>query len=69
MRVGASQHAKGIPSMAYRVLSEAELLNKKSMGPAVKGVRLAQCLEVLEEDGGVLLATTGEGLYVFLRPE
>ena len=55
--------------MAYRVLSEAELLNEKSMGPGVKGVRLALCLEVLEKDGWVLLATTAEGLYVVRRPE
>ena len=54
--------------MAYRVLTEAELLNEKSMGPGVKGVRLALCLEVLEKDGWVL-ATTAEGLYVFRRPE
>lgn len=55
--------------MAYRVLSEAELLNEKSMGPGVKGVRLALCLEVLEKDGWFLLATTADGLYVFRRPE
>lgn len=55
--------------MAYRVLSETELLNEKSMGPAVKVVRLTLCLEVLEKDGWVLLATTAEGLYVFRRPE
>jgi len=30
---------------------------------------LALCLEVLEKDGWVLLATTAEGLYVFRRPE
>ncbi len=48
--------------MAYRVLTEAELLNEKSMGPGVKGVRLALSLEVLEKDGCVLLATTAEGL-------
>lgn len=67
--VGASADAKGVPSMAYRVLSEAELLNEKSMGPGVKGVRLALCLEVLEKDGWFLLATTADGLYVFRRPE
>ena len=67
--VGARAHAKGFPSMAYRVLSEAELLNEKSMGPGVKGVRLVLCLGVLEKDGWVLLATTAEGLYVFRRPE
>ncbi len=66
--VGVRTHAKGVPSMAYRVLTEAELLNEKSMGPGVKGVRLALCLEVLEKDGWVLLATTAEGLYVFRRP-
>ncbi len=55
--------------MAYRVLTEAELLNEKSMGPGVKGVRLALSLEVLEKDGWVLLATTAEGRYVFRRPD
>ena len=55
--------------MAHRVLTEAELLNEKSMGPGVKRVRLALCLEVLEKDGWDLLATTAEGLYVFRRPE
>ena len=55
--------------MAYRVLSESELLNEQSMGPAVKKVRLALCLEVLEKDGWLLVATTADSLYVFRRPE
>ncbi len=34
-----------------------------------EGVPRALSLEVLERDGWVLLATTGEGLHVFRRPE
>ncbi len=55
--------------MGYRVVTEAELLNEKSMGPGVKGVRLALCLEVLEKDGWVLLPTTADCLYVLRRAQ
>lgn len=53
--------------MAYRVLTESEILNEKSMGPGVKTVRLALCLEILEKDGWLLVAIAPDGAYVFRR--
>ena len=53
--------------MAYRVLTENDILNEKSMGAGVKTVRLALCLEMLEKDGWLLVATTQDGAYVFRR--
>lgn len=54
--------------MAYRVLTESEILNEKEMGAGVKAVRMALCLEVLETDGWLLVTTTSDGMYVFRRP-
>lgn len=55
--------------MAYRVLTESELMNGGIMGSKVKPIRLALCLEVLESDGWLLFATTADGLYVFRKQE